>query len=118
MTFKIKDVTEPRFEVEFPDGRVQPYDPWKLQEELLENQANAKTGQELYDGIRKAFGVPAEAEVAWSEDEKGMPISEPFTFTRNLCVVLAAAVGEYLDDLPVSKKTSARIKSKDSSASL
>lgn len=114
MPFKIKDISEPVWPVEFPEGalpngNVREYDPWKLQQDLFDNQEAAKSGQEVYDGIRKAFGLPSESEAA----ESGA-----FTFTRNQCLAASAALGEFIDSLPVSKKTLSRLqKLSDSSAS-
>jgi|SRR6185437_6567889 len=95
MAFKITSAVEPVFEVELPDGSVKKYDPWKVQQDLFDNQRTSKAGQEHYDGIRKAFGFLVESDAG-----------EAFTPTRNQCLSLQAELTEFIDTLPVSKKVS------------
>jgi hypothetical protein len=93
--FKIKDIPEPLWTVEFPDGSTKDFDPWLLQQSIHESEG--KIGTEFYDAIRVAFGLPAEADAA---------STGAFTLTRNQCLATTQALGDYIEGLPVSKKAS------------
>lgn len=106
---KLKDITQPVFEIELHDGNVKKYDPWKLQNALAEVHGTT-VGQPdaMYDGIRKTFGFPTEAEAK----ESGQ-----YTLSCHDCLEVENALGEYVDSLPVSKKILARMSSGSSSDS-
>jgi hypothetical protein len=125
--FKIKEVTDPKFMVEFPgQSEPVPFDPWKVQEDIerfaSEAPADSPVSARIYDAIRRAFGLPVAADVeagtAVYFGADTPPADKPGTFTRNQALEIQLALGEFVEGLPISKKASALGRSSsDSSAS-
>jgi hypothetical protein len=103
MAFKIGAIADPVWEVEFPNGLKKKYDPWKLQQTIIQEQAKDKA--DAYEAIRVAAGLPMEADSPNEIDAEGNVLKWN-TMTRNQCNELAAELGTFLDNLPVSKKLS------------
>lgn len=126
MPFKIKQITDPRFPVEFPDGKVVEYDPFAVQEAIEKYVGRAAAADPeagvsatVYDAVRSAFGLPLAADV---EGGKAVyfdgtdPEGKPGTFTRHQALEVQVELGRFIAGLDVSKKALALGQSSNASS--
>lgn len=112
--FKIAEIKDPVFKIEFPSGTLGPepivkdFDPWKLSEDIesyyRENTADPKNVPDSvsYDAIRKAIGLSTRSEYDAADDPK------PFLLSPQGCMELSFELGKYKEGLEISKKLLAR----------
>ena len=104
MAFKLSDVKEPRFEVEFLDGHVESYDPWEVAMRVssIDLSKDVINGEETFDLIRAAFRTPTSAERQKLLDAD--PAAKVTFLSMHQCMELQTAVVQFIEGLDVVKK--------------
>lgn len=92
MSFKLTEIKEPEFEVDFGgEIGVKSYDPWKVQQ-IVGTYGINHPDASVYEAVREAFGFKPDDEM----------------ITRNHCHHLSEALQSFIDGLPITKKLNAR----------
>lgn len=103
--FKVGALTDPKFLFERHDGARADFDPWAFLK-AVENVGGGIEAQA--DAVRKFVGYPTQAEVDEADSASAAnPHAEytrPVTLSLNEVNELTAAVGEFIAELPGTKK--------------
>ncbi len=86
---KLAEITEPKYQIQLPDGSIKEYDPWLTVEVMREKNIMPMQADE----IRAVFGFPKQAEA----DGK-------FTPTPTMCAEIYADLQAYIESTSAVKK--------------